>query len=226
VGARSRLDDVRAPAVRVRLADLDAVTLDANGTLVGLVDPVPQVVALLGEGGCHRTPAEVRAAMAAEFAYYRAHLVEGRDADSLRRLHERCAAVFLEDVGAALDPSAFAPGYVAALRFEPLPGVRPALAALRARGLELAVVSNWDCSLHERLDELGLAPLLRVVVTAAEAGVGKPDAQPFALALARLGVDPGRTLHVGDGESDRLGAEAAGVHFAPAPLAAAVRALR
>ena len=52
------------------------------------------------------------------------------------------------------------------------------LKTLRARGLALAVVSNWDISLHKRLDHLGIP-----VVTSADAGVRKPDPAVFRLAL-------------------------------------------
>jgi FMN phosphatase YigB (HAD superfamily) len=47
----------------------------------------------------------------------------------------------------------------------------------------------------------------------------------FRRAVELLGVRPERALHVGDSESDEAGARAAGMRFAPAPLAAAVEAL-
>jgi FMN phosphatase YigB (HAD superfamily) len=40
-----------------------------------------------------------------------------------------------------------------------------------------------------------------------------------------MNVTPGRALHIGDDEADELAALAAGMHFAPAPLAEAVAAL-
>jgi putative hydrolase of the HAD superfamily len=63
------------------------------------------------------------------------------------------------------------------------------------------------------------------VVTSAEAGAPKPDPAVFLCALERLGIRPERALHVGDSEPDQAGARAAGMRFAPAPLAAAVEAL-
>ena len=54
-------------------------------------------------------------------------------------------------VGAELDPDEFAPAYVGALHFEVLPGVFESLERLRALGLELAVVANWDLSLQPLL---------------------------------------------------------------------------
>jgi putative hydrolase of the HAD superfamily len=104
------------------------------------------------------------------------------------------------------------------------------LRALRARGVRLVVVSNWDVSLHERLDELGLAPLLDGAVASAELGAAKPDPAIFHHALAIAGVPAGRAWHAGDSpEADVAGARAAGLvpvlvarHGEPAPPGVAV----
>ena len=83
---------------------------------------------------------------------------------------------------------------------------------LRARGHALAVVSNWDVSLHDVLAATGLAPRVDAVVTSAEIGVAKPDPRPFTVALKALGVPAGGALHVGDTlAEDVAGALAAGV---------------
>ncbi|HZO62613.1 MAG TPA: HAD-IA family hydrolase, partial [Gaiellaceae bacterium] len=63
--------------------------------------------------------------------------------------------------------------------------------------------------------------LFSAVVTSAEAGAAKPDPAPFRLALDRLGVEPGRAVHVGDEPEDEQGSGAAGMRFAHAPLATA-----
>ena len=225
MGAEAVLRDPAAAARPPRLADIDALTLDANGTLVYLVDPVPSLVAALATRGVERSPKQVAAAVGAEFDYYREHLVEGRDDASLERLRQESAAVFLTAAAADLDTAEFAPTYTGALRFELLPGVAAALERAAALGLELAVVSNWDVGLHEHLDRLQLTHRFRAVVTAAEAGARKPDPAIFAIALEALGVRPERTLHVGDGATDREGALAAGLHFAPAPFDDALAAL-
>jgi putative hydrolase of the HAD superfamily len=208
----------------MRFAELDAVTVDAFGTLVTLVDPVPALDRALRQLGVSRSHDEIAAAFAAEAAYYRPRSLEGRDPNTLADLQRRCAAVFLEALGADVDPAVFAPTYVASLEFEPAHHAEEALEALAARGLALGVVSNWDCTLPRHLETLGLARFFAVVVTSAEAGAAKPDPRIFAAALERLGTAPERTIHVGDGRSDELGAAAAGLHFAPAPLADAVAA--
>ena len=206
----------------MRFADIDAVTLDAFGTLVDLVDPVPGLERLLRRHGLERAPAEIAAAFAAEAAHYRRRSFTGRDDETLRSLRKECADVFLcaLDAPAALD--GFATGYVETLQFQVLPRVRDTLAALRARGLALAVISNWDVGLHAHLEELALSSFFDIVVSSAEAGVEKPDPRIFEVALARLAVRRERVVHVGDGRSDEEGAHAAGVQYVAAPLPEAI----
>jgi putative hydrolase of the HAD superfamily len=92
-----------------------------------------------------------------------------------------------------------------------------ALRALRAAGMRLVVVSNWDVSLHEALAATGLAPLVDAAVSSAEAHAAKPDPAIFARALALAGtpgepVAPADALHAGDSpEHDVAGARAAGI---------------
>lgn len=206
----------------MRFAEVDAVTLDAFGTLVGLADPVPALRDALRERGIERQPDAIAEAFAAEGAYYRPRSLEGRDDESLARLRRECVAVFLETLGAELEPEAFVDTYIEALRFELLPGVAEAVRDLRRRGLALAVVGNWDMALPDHLARLGLSGL--PVFTSAEVRVAKPNPEPFLRALHALGVPPERALHIGDDEVDELGARAAGMQFAWAPLRDALQA--
>jgi putative hydrolase of the HAD superfamily len=202
----------------MRFAELDAVTVDGFGTLVSLVDPVPALDSALREQGVERSAGAVRQAFAAEVAYYRPNAVEGRDPANLAALRLRCTAIFLEAAGAELEPAGFVDSFMGSLAFEPMPGALETVRSLRSRGLALAVVSNWDVGLAEHLERIGAASLFGVIVTSAEAGAAKPDPAVFRLALERLGVEPGRALHVGDEGEDEEGARAAGMRFAYAPL--------
>ncbi|HET8606976.1 MAG TPA: HAD-IA family hydrolase [Gaiellaceae bacterium] len=190
------------------LAAIDAVTIDAMGTLVRLSDPIPRLAAAAGV-----SEQDARRGFEAEVAYYVPRAHEGRDAASLAELRARCTAVFNEHAGTSLPAERF----MAAIVFEPEPGALEAVRRLAARGLALCVVSNWDCGLGEQLAALGFR---LPVVTSAEAGAVKPDPAIFRLALERLAVGPGRALHVGDSQADEEGARAAGMRFAPAPLEA------
>lgn len=124
---------------------------------------------------------------------------------------------FCEHLGSA-PPSRFAAAelyhrFTAAEAWEVYPEVPKVLAALRARGLKLAVVANWDDRLPPLLAALDLSHYFDAIVTSFQVGAEKPDAKIFAAALDKLGVQGRSTLHVGDRQlEDVEGAEAAGLH--------------
>jgi putative hydrolase of the HAD superfamily len=90
--------------------------------------------------------------------------------------------------------------------------VVPALDTLAARGLVLAVVSNWDSYLPKLLGSLGLADRFRTISVSAIEQTGKPAPEIFLRTCERLHVAPGQVLHVGDSlTEDYEGARAAGL---------------
>src|SRR4051794_5873307 len=192
-----------------------ALLLDCLGTLLRLDPPAPRLrAALLARTGLDIAPPAAEAAMRAEIAYYRAHLHEAVDRPALDDLRDRCSEV----VRAALPALAPVPAatvraaLLEALRFEPFPDVVPALGALRAAGVRLVVVSNWDVSLHEVLARTGLDVLLDGAVASAEVGAAKPDPRPVLRGLEVAGAAPAEAWLVGDTpEADVEGARAAGV---------------
>jgi putative hydrolase of the HAD superfamily len=200
-------------------SDLDAVTVDAMGTLVELHEPVELLARALQDRGVDRSREQVAEAFRKEVDYYLLHKVSATDSASLAALPHKCARVFLEAAGADLDPAEFSPAFAEAMVFRPLDGAVPALERLRAAGLSLACVSDWDIGLREQLAKVGLDHLFGAVLTSAEAGAPKPEPALFGEALSRLRVEPGRAVHVGDGDTDRDGAGAAGLAFEPVPLA-------
>jgi putative hydrolase of the HAD superfamily len=202
----------------MRFTDLDAVTVDGYGTLLELADPAAALVEALAGAGLTHSREEAAAAFLAEARYYRPRSHLGRDAGSLAALRLECVAVFLDALGADLPATEFVDAFVGALVFRPVDGAVETLERLSARA-RLAVVANWDTSLHEHLDRLGLDRYFDAVITSAEAGVAKPDPEIFRLALRRLDVEAARALHVGDEPVDEQGALAAGMRFLPAPLA-------
>jgi putative hydrolase of the HAD superfamily len=202
-------------------AELDAVTIDGYGTLLVLDDPVGHLQEALRAHGVAASKESVARAFAAEAAHYRPRSHLGRDAATLAALRAECVAVFLEALESPLDPVAFTDDFIRALAFVPVSGVADTLERLRERDLRLAVVANWDCALPEHLAHLGLDRFFSTVVTSASAGAAKPDPAIFRVALELLEADPARALHVGDEPADEQGAAAAGMRFAPAPLASA-----
>ena len=192
---------------------VEAVLLDAYGTLVTLDDPAGRLGALLAAEGHPHPPDRVAASLRAEVLHYRAHHDEGRDAASLASLRLRCAAVLAEGLGDDVPPlPRLTEILVDALRFDLIPDALPALDAMADAGLRLGVVSNWDCGLGDVLAGLGVAERFGVVAASAVVGAGKPDPAIFHHALDALGVDPGEALHCGDLPAyDCAGAAAAGV---------------
>jgi putative hydrolase of the HAD superfamily len=92
------------------------------------------------------------------------------------------------------------------------PDVRPALDALRARGLKLGAVSNWAWHLPELLDGLGLGAYMDFVAASARIGFDKPHPGIFEWALQQAAVPADTVLHVGDHlDADVAGARAVGI---------------
>jgi putative hydrolase of the HAD superfamily len=195
-----------------------ALLLDALGTLLELEPPAPRLRAeLLERFGVQISETDAQRAIAAEIAYYRAHLDDGHDPVALAELRSRCAEALREALPgdervAAIDNAALTSALLASLRFEPFADVCPALARARAAGRRLVVVSNWDVSLHEVLERLGLTPMLDGVVTSAAVGARKPSPEIFEHALGLAGVAAHEAVHVGDSlAEDVAGARAAGI---------------
>lgn len=93
------------------------------------------------------------------------------------------------------------------------PDVRPAFERLRAGGLLVGIISNWDSRLVSLLNGLGLGDVLDDIVSSADVGLHKPDPRIFQLACERLGVAPEQAAHVGDHHyADYLGSSSLGMH--------------
>jgi putative hydrolase of the HAD superfamily len=194
----------------------EAVMFDALGTLVALEPPGPLLRRGLREkAGVKISFAQADVALAAEISYYRAHLDQGRDRESLARLRRRCAQKLrgaLPASARAIEIDSLEAILLDALRFSAFPDVREAIEAVKRLPARALVVSNWDVSLEDVLARLQLAPLLDGVVTSAGAGARKPSEAIFVRALELAGVAPDRAVHVGDSlEEDIAGARRAGI---------------
>jgi putative hydrolase of the HAD superfamily len=92
------------------------------------------------------------------------------------------------------------------------PEVVETLAALKQRGLILAVISNFDSRLVRILDGLNVGASFAQIFVSSAVGYAKPQARIFDIALTRFGLIPGQALHIGDSETNDLaGARNAGV---------------
>ncbi|MDI3404674.1 HAD family hydrolase [Streptomyces cavernicola] len=105
--------------------------------------------------------------------------------------------------------------------WRPYPDTADVLAALKDRGLLVAVVSNIGWDLRPVFRAHGLDRYVDAYVLSYEHGVQKPDPRLFAAACQVLGVAPEDTLMVGDDRRADRGAASLGcaVHFVdPLPV--------
>lgn len=180
------------------------VFLDALGTTVELDAPWTHLAKALGV----EVDKELVGAVRNEMAFYKEHAHEGVDEAALINLRARCADLLSFE----LDREVPVQTMMDSIRFQAAADAAGAIASLRARGLALICVSNWDISLPEVLERCGLGDAFDAVVTSAGSGARKPDPAIFTPALELAGCEPAEALHVGDtAEEDVAAARAAGI---------------
>jgi putative hydrolase of the HAD superfamily len=197
--------------------DVDAVLFDAGGTLIRL------------DYAYMRACAQRRNHEVSDAALARAEAVVRREIDRRAaqsggprdRDADRVAMYFgavLESAGVARDAAEEAAIELAEeharsnLWRVAMPGAAEVVAALRARGFRVGVVSNADGRAAALLAAAGLAPHLETIVDSHLEGIEKPDPEIFRRALARIDVPAARAVYVGDIFAiDVLGARAAGL---------------
>ncbi len=109
--------------------------------------------------------------------------------------------------------AAYADGIVRETRL--YPGAVAAVEALRVAGFRTAICTNKPEGLAEELlRRLGVRRLFGALVGADTLVVRKPDPAPYHLAVDWAGGVAGRSMLVGDTETDRLTGRAAGVPVA------------
>jgi nicotinate-nucleotide--dimethylbenzimidazole phosphoribosyltransferase len=103
------------------------------------------------------------------------------------------------------------------LKVQVLPGVQQLLDELNGK-VKLGIVSNTKtitaADIQAKLATVGLDKYFQCIIATAEFGTHKPDPAPITAAIEQLQCAAGRTLYVGDIETDKQAALAAGAHFA------------
>ena len=141
---------------------------------------------------------------------------------------DKSCAYMLELTGADMAPADLERELLAAMveRFdESLPlhdGALALLDGLAARNVPLGVVtSSYRPLADAALRRLG-THRFAVTVTGEDVRHGKPDPEPYALACARLGVDPAATVVLEDAPNGVASAEAAGCRVVAVPSVAPI----
>jgi nicotinate-nucleotide--dimethylbenzimidazole phosphoribosyltransferase len=103
------------------------------------------------------------------------------------------------------------------LKVQVLPGVQQLLDELHGT-VKLGIVSNTktitSADIQAKLATVGLDKYFSCIIATAEFGTHKPDSAPITAAIEQLHCTAGRTLYVGDIETDKQAAVAAGAYFA------------
>jgi len=228
----------RSTLRRVLPAPIEAVFLDVGGVFI--LPDHDEMAAALAAGGLAIDPARLDTAHYAGIAAWDAAGTGSPGTGDLAEDPWRdYVLAYLRTAGVAEDdlPAAVVASRVAfrspTLWSRPIVDSVGALPAIVATGLPVAMVSNADGRVEELLREAGICqvgqgPLVSVaaVIDSTVVGIEKPHPGIFEVALAAVGVEPGRAVHVGDSvRADIAGARAAGVapfHFDPLGLCARV----
>jgi nicotinate-nucleotide--dimethylbenzimidazole phosphoribosyltransferase len=103
------------------------------------------------------------------------------------------------------------------LKVQVLPGVQQLLDELQGK-VKLGIVSNTKtitaADIQSKLASVGLDKYFQCIIATAEFGTHKPDPAPITAAIEQLQCTSDRTLYVGDIETDKQAALAAGAYFA------------
>ncbi|ELY52592.1 HAD family hydrolase [Natronolimnohabitans innermongolicus] len=93
------------------------------------------------------------------------------------------------------------------------PAVEETLAGLRERGIDVGIVTNLTTRIQlAKLERLGLAEAIDLLLTSEETGREKPGSVMFTLPLARLDRRASEVVMVGDDvDADIVGANAVGL---------------
>jgi len=188
-----------------------AVTVDVGGTLIEPRERVADVYARVAAsvGASHVTPASASTHFKAGFSRFR-----GADGEDAMRYYgdgksfwRKVIAHVLTD-GATRDDisqdtvervlDALYDYYERPSSWTVAHGALDAFDRLRARGVKVAVASNWDARLPALLDALGIRARVDAVVVSAIEGVEKPSPKFFQAVCDAVSVDACAALHVGD----------------------------
>jgi len=199
----------------VRRRSLAAVLFDFHGTLAQVEDPVTWVSESARACGVELERARATALADRLVMVGRAggplptrvppHLAEvWSERDLYPHCHRAAFTGLAATVDAAVDGLADAL-YDRVLQpegWQPYADAARTLKALRAAGVPIAVVSNIGFDIRPHFAAWGLADLVDVFVLSYEVGRCKPDPGIFLRACGALGVEPERSLMVGDTPAD------------------------
>jgi putative hydrolase of the HAD superfamily len=192
----------------------EAVFLDIDGTLLWVDLDVEGYVEDLapysGNGGL-----SVERVAGPLWGSLRRHITQNirhRTEEDLAGFRRRNAEITAAELGIEAPAGVLTEVAERRISFNPYPESEGVMRELRAMGLPLYAVSNWDIQLAKVLEDLGWTDLFDGIVVSAVIGVEKPAAKIFEEALRVSGAERDRVVHVGnDPVTDVRGASEAGL---------------
>lgn len=191
--------------------DLDGTLFDHQGAATSAVEQ------LMTDLGHETTPARVAAWFEIEarhFERWRAGDISFVEQRRLR-LGDFLKVLGVEPPTSVEHADALFGGYLVNYRraWRAFPGVVSFLTSLRASDVRIGILTNGNHAQQvDKIDVIGLTPLIDVVCTSDQIGVAKPDRRAFESLAARLECAMPEMAFVGDHvEVDIAGARAAGI---------------
>ena len=192
----------------------DAVFLDVDGTLLWVDMDVEGYVEDLSpyaeNGGL-----TVEGAAGPVWGSLRRHIqenIEHRTEEAFARFRRSNAERTAGDLGIEAPTEVLTEVAERRISYNPYPEAEPVLEELKALGVPLYVVSNWDIELEKVLEDMGWRRFFDGAIVSAVFGVEKPRREIYDEALRVAGVPAHRAVMVGnDPVSDVRGASEAGV---------------
>jgi putative hydrolase of the HAD superfamily len=183
-----------------------AVFFDAGETLVHPHPSFPDLFSqILRREGHEVDPTVVGASVYAISDRFRQAAVDNElwttSPEKSRRFWHEVYSIFLREVGlpanAGLADTLYRE-FTDLANYSLFDDVLPALKLLEDADLTLGVISNFEEWLERLLEQLGVRSFFAVRVISGVEGLEKPDPRIFQLAMERAGVEPGRSVYVGD----------------------------
>jgi putative hydrolase of the HAD superfamily len=186
-----------------------AVFFDAGETLVYPHPSFPELLAqVLAQQGHAVDPADIREKVHVVSSIFTEAAKRGElwstSPERSRRFWARVYSKLLGELGLPFGDGlkeAVYETFTDLANYRLFPDVVATLEALRAAGLTLGLVSNFEEWLERLLESLGVTPFFAIRVISGVEGVEKPDPRIFLLALERAGALPSQSVYVGDSPS-------------------------
>ncbi|TNF22027.1 MAG: HAD family hydrolase [Rhodobacteraceae bacterium] len=184
--------------MRTVIFDLDGTLADTSTDLIAAANACFRA---MGAGDLLVPGADAGVALRGGKAMLRAGLTRLDRGEGIAEEVDRWYPMLLEAYDGALDHHTVL-----------FPGVGDALAALLAEGFRIGVCTNKpERMAHKLLVSLGVRDLFGSLVGADTLPVRKPDPAPYVASVERAGGAVDRSILIGDSDTDRATARAAGV---------------